>query len=82
MGDRCIAVFRPPSSIVDVDDRLKRLMHTMLAPSLGQHFEFDVGGFAAITSVVSLNRLHLGQVQRKAAIFADGKQLGCIGLHE
>src|SRR5581483_5830537 len=55
---------------------LERLVHTVLAPRLGEHFKFDVGWLASLTAKVALDRGHLVQVERGAAFggieFSEG----------
>ena len=44
----------------------ERLMTAVLGPGLGENLEFDVGGVAALISIVILDRLHLRQVKGSA----------------
>ena len=55
-------------------------MDAVLGPGLGQHLQLDVGGLAARPAEIVLDGAHLGQVQRQAALPADGfeaRRIGC-----
>ncbi len=56
---------------VEVDLALERLVRAMLRPGLGQRFQLDVGGIAAEFAEVSLDRLHLGEIERKLTVAAE-----------
>ena len=51
---RFVAVMDPPR---------QRFMRTVLAPGLGDRFQFDVGWIAVLLGEVLADRLHLGEAQ-------------------
>ena len=51
---------------VEVDRALERLVRAVLRPGLGERLQLDVGRVAAQRAEVRLDRLHLGEVERRA----------------
>lgn len=85
-GDRAIFVEFMPRAVVPVewvllagarvdalvvDGAFESLVDTVLAPGLGEGFQFDLVGFAAEGLVVGANGLHLGQIQKEVAVAAE-----------
>ena len=52
------------NGIVIHNTGFKRLVDAVLAPGLGQRLELDIGRVAADAAIVTLNSLHLAQVER------------------
>ena len=58
----------------DCNPGLEGLMHTVLAPGLGDRFELHIAGFAALGLVIVLNGLHLHQIERCPALIGKRQQ--------
>lgn len=68
--DRLRLTIRPG----EINRGAEGFMNAVFAPCLGEHFQFNIRGFAAFTGIVGADGLHLRQIKRETPLFADGKQ--------
>ncbi len=57
-----------------INRALERLMDTVLAPGLGEHFQLDVGRLPAEVAVMLLYGLHLDEIEEKVFCLAQSRQ--------
>ena len=65
-----------------VDGAFEGFVDAVLAPGLGEGFEFDVGGLAVLVAVVLLDALHLFEREEEVAVAAEGFEAGVVEITE
>ena len=64
----------------DIDGAFQGFVDAMLAPGLGESFEFDVGGVAFELAEIGLDGLHLAEVEEEVAFAGEVLELFGVGF--